>query len=67
MCAALYLELLVAAIFGGKRQVAMAQLPGGATEGRETYRYAASSYRSKSNEGKLRKEDSKTYWSYSLA
>ena len=57
MCAALYLELLVAAIFGGKK-AGMAQLPGGATEGRETYRYAASSYRAKSNEGELRKEDS---------
>ena len=56
MCAALYLELLVAAIFGGKK-AGMAQLPGGATEGRETYRYAASSYRAKSNEGELRKQD----------
>ena len=59
MCAALYLELLVAAIFGGKK-AGMAQLPGGATEGRETYRYAASSYRAKSNEGELRKEDLKS-------
>lgn len=57
--AALYLELLVAAIFGGKKAV-MAHLPGGATEGRETYRYAASSYRAKSNEGELRKENLKS-------